>query len=98
MSLNDLNLTGCTQVRDLEPLKGMPLKRLILGGAGVTDLTPLQGMPLEDIRVPAKNITRGLDILRALKSLMTIAIQPTPPWPPPPFPARSNHSTSTPNR
>ena len=39
---------------------------------GVTDLTPLHGMKLEEIRLTPKNITQGLDGLRAMKSLNTI--------------------------
>jgi eukaryotic-like serine/threonine-protein kinase len=46
-----------------------------------TDLTPLQGMPLEQIRLTPKNITRGLDILRDMKSLKTIGIDYKQAWP-----------------
>jgi Leucine-rich repeat (LRR) protein len=74
MPLTTLNLTCCQQVQDLKPLKDMSLKTLILEDTGVTDLKPLQGMTLEDIRVTAKNITQGLDILRDMKSLKTIGI------------------------
>ena len=35
-------------------------------------------MPLEDIRLTPKNITRGLDILRDMKSLKTIGIDCEP--------------------
>jgi hypothetical protein len=45
---------------------------LDLAQTGITDLTPLQGMPLGEIRLTPKNITRGLDILRDMKSLKTI--------------------------
>jgi hypothetical protein len=38
-------------------------------------------MPLEDIRLTAKNITRGLDILRNRKSLKTIGISWDQSWP-----------------
>ena len=54
--------------------KGMPLKALSIYNTGITDLTPLQGMPLEHIRLTPKNITKGLDILRRMKSLKTIGI------------------------
>ena len=50
------------------------LRALDLEDTGVTDLSPLQGMTLGDIRIPAKNITQGLDVLRAMKSLNTIGI------------------------
>jgi hypothetical protein len=59
----------------------MLLKSLYIYATGITDLTPVQGMPLEEIRLTPKNITRGLDILRAMKSLKTIGIQWTQTWP-----------------
>jgi hypothetical protein len=58
----------------LAQFKGMPLKRLWIQNTVVTDLTPLQGMSLEDICLTPKNITKGLDILRDMKSLKTIGI------------------------
>jgi serine/threonine protein kinase/formylglycine-generating enzyme required for sulfatase activity len=66
-----------TQVGDagLARLKGMPLRVLWIYNTGITDLTPLQGMPLEKIYLTPKNITRGLDILRDMKSLKTIGIR-----------------------
>jgi serine/threonine protein kinase len=41
-----LNFDNCPQVLDLVPLKGMPLRELILHYSQVRDLAPLQGMPL----------------------------------------------------
>jgi serine/threonine protein kinase len=41
-----LNLDNCPQVLDLVPLKGMPLRELLLHHSQVRDLMPLQGMPL----------------------------------------------------
>jgi hypothetical protein len=72
-----------TQVGDagLAHFKGMPLKSLWIDDTGITDLTPLQGMPLEVIRLTPKNITRGLDNLRDMKSLKTIAIDRNHSWP-----------------
>lgn len=35
--------------KDLSPLAGMPLERLIIPGAPVKDLSPLKGMPLKDL-------------------------------------------------
>ena len=52
-----------------------------IDNTGVTDLTPLQGMPLEEIHLTPKNITRGLDILRDMKSLKTIGIDWNQSWP-----------------
>jgi hypothetical protein len=72
-----------TKVSDvgLAHLKGTPLKVLRIDNTAITDLTPLQGMPLEDIRLTPKNITRGLDILRDMKSLKTIGINWDQSWP-----------------
>jgi serine/threonine protein kinase/uncharacterized membrane protein len=65
----------------LAHFKGMPLRVLWIYNTGITDLTPLQDMPLEDIRLTPKNITHGLDILRAMKSLKTIGIDWSQAWP-----------------
>jgi formylglycine-generating enzyme required for sulfatase activity len=87
------HVTGCktlthlyldnTQVTEagLTHVKGTPLRLLAIENTGITDLTPLQGMPLEEIRLTPKNITRGLDILRDMKSLKTIGIEWNQAWP-----------------
>jgi serine/threonine protein kinase len=67
--------------RGLAHLKGAPLTVLWIYNTVITDLTPLQGMPLEEIRVTPKNITKGLDILRGMKSLKTIGISHDQAWP-----------------
>jgi hypothetical protein len=59
----------------------MPLTELWIQDTGITDLTPLQGMPLEKFRLTPKKITRGLDILRAMKSVKTIGISWEQAWP-----------------
>ena len=60
-----LNLSGCGEVKDLAPLKGMRLDELRLDRCdGVVDLTPLAGMPLKDITFNPTRIQRGLDTLR----------------------------------
>ena len=38
-------------------------------------------MPLEHIRLTPKNITRGMDVLRDMKSLKTIGFDHKPAWP-----------------
>jgi hypothetical protein len=58
----------------LAHLKGMPLTVLMIHRTAISDLTPLQGMQLEHVRLTPKNITRGLDSLRAMKSLKTIGL------------------------
>jgi serine/threonine protein kinase len=72
----------CPRVSDagLRQFKGIPLTVLKINKTGITDLTPVQGMPLEDIRLTPKNITRGLDILRDMKSLKTIGISWDKSW------------------
>jgi uncharacterized membrane protein len=72
-----------TQVSEagLTHFKGISLRVLWIRNTGITDLTPLQGMPLEQILLTPKNITRGLDILRDMKSLKTIGIDHKPAWP-----------------
>jgi hypothetical protein len=74
---------GNTPVSDagLANFKGMRLRELYMDNTGITDLTPLQGMPLEKILLTPKNITRGLDILRDMKSLKTIGIGWNRAWP-----------------
>ena len=72
-----------TQVSDagLAHFKGMPLRLLWICNTGITDLTPLRGMPLEEIYLTPKNITRGLDILRDMKTLKTIGVEWGQAWP-----------------
>jgi serine/threonine protein kinase len=81
-NLTFLNLAG-TQVSDagLAQFKGMSLTELSIERTGITNLSSLQGMPLEVIRLTPKNITRGLDILRDMKSLKTIGILWDQAWP-----------------
>jgi formylglycine-generating enzyme required for sulfatase activity/serine/threonine protein kinase len=80
--LTHLALNG-TSVNDagLVQFKGMPLRKLWIGNTAITDLTSLQGMPLEVIYLTPKNITKGLDILRDVKSLKTIGISRDQSWP-----------------
>src|SRR5207253_99683 len=72
MPLTTLSLAGCGSVWDLSPLQGMPLKRLYLTDCNAPDLTPLQGMQLIEISLTPKYITRGMDVLRHMKSLERI--------------------------
>ena len=62
-----------TQVSDLSPIQGMPLEQLSCPVTQVSDLTPLQGMNLTLIRLTPKNITKGIEIIRQMKSLRTIS-------------------------
>ena len=65
----------------LASFQGMPLREVWLQRTGITDLTPLRGMPLEEIRLTPKDITRGLDILRDMKTLRTIGLEWDQAWP-----------------
>jgi Leucine-rich repeat (LRR) protein len=71
-------LTGITcsgtRVADLSPLRGMQLKNVDCFQSAVSDLSPLEGMPLTRIQLSATRITKGMDKLRRIPSLTTIAI------------------------
>ena len=76
--LKDLNLS-VSAVTDLSFVKGMPLKSLDLsvGEEGrITDITPLEGMQLEKLVFEADTVTKGMEILRGMKSLKQINGQP----------------------
>jgi hypothetical protein len=62
----------------------MPITELHCYELPVSDLSPLQGMNLTYVAITPKNITQGMDILRAMKSLTTIR-QDTKPFPPDEF-------------
>ena len=66
-------ICGNTPVSDLSPLKGMPLTCLHCDSTRVSDLSPLEGMNLTVIAFSPKNITKGMDVIRRMKSLKTIA-------------------------
>jgi internalin A len=59
-----------TPVSDLSPLVGnKTLQRLHIAGTGVTDLTPLKGLPLQRLIFTPASITKGLDVVRNMKSI-----------------------------
>ena len=66
MPLTRLYLWNVSQVRDLEPLKGMPLTSLTLGQAQVQDLGPLKGMPLTELNLDDCTQVRDLDLLKGM--------------------------------
>src|SRR5262249_10863617 len=86
-----------TSVSDsgLAHFKGVPLRVLWINNTGITDLTPLQGKPLEDIHLTPKNITRGLAVLRDMKSLKTIGVEWDQAWPAAEFWERYNKGEFT---
>jgi serine/threonine protein kinase/Leucine-rich repeat (LRR) protein len=73
-----LAIGGCKQIRDLEFLRGLDLQYLRMGGLpNVDDLSPLGGMNLKSINVTPKYIRKGMDVLRNMKSLESIALTNT---------------------
>jgi Leucine-rich repeat (LRR) protein len=71
MRFTDLRF-GNTQVSNLSPLTGMPLETLYCCNTQVSDLSPLDGMKLTEIFFTPKNITRGIEAIRQIKSLTAI--------------------------
>jgi serine/threonine protein kinase len=71
MPLQDLNCRS-TLVSDLSPLRGMPLTYLDCCPSQVSDLSPLAGMKLINFRFVPKNITKGMDAIRQMKSFQVI--------------------------
>jgi hypothetical protein len=67
-----------TQVADLSPLAGAPLKHLEINTTPVTDLTPLAGMELETIGFTPKSITKGMEIVREMRSLKEVVPSQSP--------------------
>ena len=74
MPLTTLDLNSCGQVQDLTPLQGMPLTELRLYQCnGLQDITPLRSMRLTRLSFPARKITKGIDIIRRMETLNSIA-------------------------
>lgn len=84
MLLTSLIVDNC-QVSDLTPLQGMKLKHLVINVTDVTDLTPLDGMALQEINLTPRRITKGMDVLRRMKSLNGIAVDKGRRFPPEEF-------------
>jgi hypothetical protein len=78
MPLRSLSLARSRQVRDLAAVKGMPLLLLHINGTQVHDLRPLEGMKLQQMIFTPRNIRRGMEVLRTMKSLKLIDTD----WPP----------------
>jgi serine/threonine protein kinase/Leucine-rich repeat (LRR) protein len=72
---------GETNIADLSALKGMELTFLVCNETRVSDLSPIEGMSLTEVYITPKNITKGLDVLRQMKSLMTIGVDGWHKWP-----------------
>ena len=58
MPLGDLDCTGCARITDLAPLRGLPLRRLRVGGTGITGISPLESLgSLEELDLAETKIT-----------------------------------------
>ncbi len=60
LPLTNLSLNACRQLKDISPLKGLPLISLMLGLTQVKDISALGGMPLEVLHLnntPVKDLT-----------------------------------------
>jgi len=64
-----------TEVGDLRPLQGAPLKELVIHETKVTDLTPLAGMKLQNLIFTPGNTTKGIEIVRGMKTIEWFGIQ-----------------------
>jgi len=51
LRLSSLSITGCGELWDLSPLRGMPLTDLTVASGRLQDLSPLQGMPLKRLTI-----------------------------------------------
>ena len=73
LPLTSLDLRNCGQVRDLTFLKGMSVTSLNLVGCGeLHDVTPLEGMKLTHLWLMPRSITKGMEVLRPMRSLKVI--------------------------
>jgi len=63
-----------TQVSDLRPLKGAPLEVLVINNTKITDVTPLAGMKLESLCFTPGNITKGIEIVRGMKTIERLSV------------------------
>jgi hypothetical protein len=63
-----------TKIADLSDLTGMPLTLLFCNDTPVSDLSPLHGMSLTALSFTPKNITKGVDIIRSMKTLKTMGL------------------------
>ena len=66
----DITSTGIT---DISALSGAPLKELYMGPTGIADLTPLTGMQIEVLYFFPYSVTKGIEVVREMKSIKKIA-------------------------
>jgi len=73
MRLTDISIHD-TPIADLSPLRGMPVTGLNCYRIKASDLSPLEGMSLPEILITPSNIRQGMEVLRGMKSLVTIGV------------------------
>ena len=76
MPLRELHVAG-NRIQDLTPLRDMPLVQLGCEGNPITDLLPLDGMPLVTLIFTPENVTQGMSVLKAMRSLKYIDTKPS---------------------
>jgi len=64
-----------TKISDLSPLSGAPLRELVMHNTKVTDLTPLKGMKLASIIFTPGKITKGLEVVREMKTIEWLGLK-----------------------
>ena len=71
-----LTMVHCdlSPVADLSPLRGMPLVELACDHTSVSDLSPLAGMSLKGLSFTPAKITKGIDVIRQMKSLEKLGL------------------------
>lgn len=70
------NVTDISPVRALVGLKRLVCLEGDVNSRALSDLSPLDGMNLTTIELNPKRITKGMEIIRQMKSLKTIGIGP----------------------
>jgi hypothetical protein len=61
-------------VASVAPLSGMPLTWLHCVNTRIVDLSPLEGMQITDLAFTPKQISKGIDVIRQMKSIRYIGI------------------------
>lgn len=72
LKLTNLECGGCPTLKDLSPLKNMPLEYLDITRTAVTDLTPIKNAPLRKLRALGINLAPHRALLQAIPTLETI--------------------------
>ena len=58
----------------MSPLKNMPLTELSFFNTNVSDVSLLERMNLTEVNLTPKNITKGINAIRQMKSLQKIGV------------------------